>query len=182
MKRQKVFTQEELSKITSLFEQGLGARKIALALSLTRQPIRRALNILGLEHPKGYVNPQFKIVGTHQKCTNSRCGQVKPILDFTTKIKNGKLIYLAQCIECDKTNHHEAHKRKLQKLGKITRPKNNAPVLQEELAQIKSFFEQGLTRKQIGNILSRSAIRISKAYKELGLIGKSGTTTRVSKE
>lgn len=182
MKKQKVFTAEELSKITLLFEQGLGARKIASALGITRPVAQRAMNNLGLEHPEGYVNPQFKIVGTHQVCANKQCKQNKPIDRFPTRVVNGRLTFLSQCNDCLKHKNFSYHKNKLIKSGKVTRPKNNTPILEDELAKIKTFCEQGLTRKQIGKQLNRSVSRISNTYKQLGIKGKYGTTTRVSRE
>ncbi len=85
-------------KIIELFDAGLGSRKIADRLKISRWAVQQAYKRLGV-YNIGRKNP-CKPTPTMKNC--KICGQFKCIAKFRERIKNNKIYYESYCLPCEK--------------------------------------------------------------------------------
>ena len=91
-------SRKKVKQIISLFNDRLGARKIAKEVGLTRPVVRRILSENGLHRPQGRISQPAP---TERKCVE--CGEIKPIGQFyiSSVNKNGTVNYYQYCKSCN---------------------------------------------------------------------------------
>ncbi len=109
---------DQQKQVLDLFNSGLGTRKIAKILNVTRHTICKIYKELGLVNLKRCL---IKQTPTEQIC--KKCNVLKPILEFNEYNLNNRIgyrqdkkYYVGLCFICEKENNH---------IENITRYKNN---------------------------------------------------------
>lgn len=108
-----VFTPEELQKVKDLFDQDLGARKIAEVLGCTRNRVKLVYEQLGLD-VSDRKRPRKAYKKTHHTC--KLCGDNKPIIEFRKRINGDRISYETICILCENELSNERLKKRAKRL------------------------------------------------------------------
>jgi transposase-like protein len=110
---------EQNRKIIELFDQNWGTRRIARFLDLTRECVKNAFDVLGLDN-SGRKTPRVIDFASLTELTCADCKQVKPVSQFRKRVrtKNGiaRESYECYCLDCEKIRRNEGAKRRAKKL------------------------------------------------------------------
>lgn len=96
---------DKLQKTKELFDSGLGARKIAQALGVTRWAVQQMYKELGI-YDIGRTNPRKAHLKTEQKC--KICETVKTIDQFRKRDRKGRASFEVYCIPCEQEYSRKA--------------------------------------------------------------------------
>ena len=157
-----IATEEEISKILSLFSIGYGTRAIASELGLTRTIIIRIFKNLNIKNKKNVS----RVVFLKEKKCSGPCGLVKSIDEFyKSYTKSGAIRYKNVCKSCNtiKCNEYikKNHKKVLSSVRQY-RQNNKEKINKNYNRYTKERFENDPAFKLRRSISSWVAGRISK--------------------
>jgi len=160
--------EEKLIEIKKLFDQGLGSRKIAERLGMTRYAIQQAYKELNI-YNIGRTKPKTAYLATEKIC--KKCQSTKPVEQFRKRIKKDRISYEAYCLGCEKEYNiqsckeryqehkdgrvKEYRKNNLDKILKYNRQYNKDNLqkirLYRKSQKWKSYFSNYVKNKRINN-------------------------------
>jgi predicted DNA-binding protein YlxM (UPF0122 family) len=108
-----ILTSAQLSHIKELFDQDLGARKIAEQLSISRWSVQQGYKELGI-YDIGRKTPRFVYKFTEKTCKT--CGLIKLVDQFRKRIKGTRISYESSCLDCDSIKDNKRLKDRAKRL------------------------------------------------------------------
>lgn len=98
-------------KIKKLFDQGLGSRKIAEQLGITRHAVQQVYKELGI-YNIGRTKQKTAYLALEKTC--KKCQIIKPIEQFRKRVKKDRISYEVYCLECEKNYNRDSCKQRYQ--------------------------------------------------------------------
>lgn len=166
--------EEKLIEVKKLFDQGLGARKIAEQLNITRWTVQQFYKELGI-YNIGRTKPKTAYLATEKIC--KKCQTTKSVEQFRTRIKNDRISYEVYCLECEKQYNKENCKQRYQERKANGRTieyrQNNLDKLRQASRKYNKEHKQELKLKRIKNsswqeylkIYNRNRRKVDPAFK-----------------
>lgn len=116
--------EETLIEIKKLFDQGLGSRKIAEQLGMTRYAVQQAYKELDI-YDIGRTKPKTAYLAIEKIC--KKCQLTKSIKQFRQRIKKDRISYEVYCLTCEKEYNITSCKERYQhhKDGRVKEYRNN---------------------------------------------------------
>ena len=105
-------SEEQLNKVIELFDQGLGSRKIAANLNISRNTVVKAYKQLNL-NSKDKKFAKYAFLQTEKVC--KICNNLKSTDNFRQRIKQDRVSYEAYCLVCEKEYNKNSCKTRYRK-------------------------------------------------------------------
>src|ERR1700722_2960506 len=153
-------TDEFIQQVKQLYDQDLGARKIAKNLGVTRDLVQNAYKVLGL-YNIGRLKPRTAYKAKEKRC--KRCEQVKVVKEFRKRFntKTGRTSYEVYCLLCEKDYNSEKYYEDLETSRAYMREwnKNNRKTINAyESNRTKSDINFKL-RKRVSSSIYQALLR-----------------------
>lgn len=116
--------EEKLIEIKKLFDQGLGSRKIAEQLGMTRYAIQQTYKELNI-YDIGRTKPKTSYLAIEKIC--KKCQSTKPVEHFRKRVKKDRISYETYCLKCEKEYNVQSCKERYQqhKDGRVKEYRKN---------------------------------------------------------